>query len=576
VEPAVSRLRRCGALLLVGLGLVACSTVPTSSATVPITQAPTRPNTEVGIEPLAPEEGATPEEIVSGFIDAAASTGRGHPVAREHLTPEAADAWDDAAGITIIESGFSTITTAEGVVRVNARIVGTVDQRGIFDVGGDVLVREFTTAEVEGEWRIADPADGLLIVQSDFERVYDQVDVFFLDPTGERVVPDPRHLVTGESQPTNLVDRLLSGPAPAVRAGVGNALAGLTLRRAVVVEGSTATVDLTGAPADGDLPLEDLCAQLVWTLDQAGVRSVVVEIDGETVRLPGVPTEQTVDDWVGYAADAVPVEAVGHYVDDGVLRTSAEGEPAAGPAGEGAYDLVSAGAAADAASGQLSFLVGVTAAGRDRRSELLAGPYTGPLATVLSGRSFTPPTVAATRTEIWTVRNGTEVVRVPAGATPQTVTATSLRGLGTVRQLQLSPDGVRAALVVQGTDGPALFLGTVVRGEDGEVVLRDLWEVAPGLSELTDVAWRDSGRMITLAQAPSGEGVVPYEVGVDGYGLVEVPYGLPSEPTSVAAVPNRAPLVSAGGFVWELIGGSWVTLVRGQEPLPGSEPFYPL
>jgi hypothetical protein len=107
-------------------------------------------------------------------------------------------------------------------------------------------------------------------------------------------------------------------------------------------------------------------------------------------------------------------------------------------------------------------------------------------------------------------------------------------------------------------------------------VLRDLWEVAPGLSEVTDVAWRDSGRLIVLAQAPSGEGVVPYEVGVDGYGLVEVPYGLPSEPTSVAAVPNREPLVSAGGEMWELIGGSWVTLVRGQEPLPGSEPFFPL
>ena len=564
------------ALLAAVVAVAGCSTVPSSSPTVPITQVPSRPDTQVGIEPLAPEPGASPEEIVSGFIDAAASTGRGHRVAREHLTPVAAQTWDDGAGITVIEPGFATVTTASGVVRVTARTVGTVDQRGIFSVGGDLLTREYTVEQVGGEWRIADPTDGLVVVQPDFERVYDQVDVFFLDPTGKRVVPDPRHLITGEAQPTALVERLFDGPSPQLRAGVRNPLADLSLRRAVTVEGSIATVDLTGLPAGTDLPLAELSAQLVWTLDQIGVRGVVLMIEGETVRLPGVPTEQTVDDWAAYAPDAVPVEAVGHYVDDGALRTAAEGQPAPGPAGEGAYDLASAAVAADAASGELAFTLGVTAPSRGR-TELLSGAYGGRLDSVLTGRTFTPPTVAATRTEMWTVRNGTEVVRVPSGATPQTVTATSLRALGTVRQLQLSPDGVRAAMVIQVASGPALFLGTVVRSEDGGVVLRDLHEVAPQLTGVIDVAWRDSGRLIALADAPSGEGAVPFEVDLDGYGLTEVPTsGLPSEPASVAAVPNRDPLVSAGGTIWELIGGTWVTLVRGQEPLSGTEPFFPL
>ena len=87
--------RRFLAAVAAAVALSACSTVPASSPTVPITQVPTRQDTEVGIEPLAPEPGASPEDIVRGFIDASASTGRGHPVAREYLTPAAADSWAD-------------------------------------------------------------------------------------------------------------------------------------------------------------------------------------------------------------------------------------------------------------------------------------------------------------------------------------------------------------------------------------------------------------------------------------------------------------------------------------------------
>ena len=75
-RPAVRGARRPAVLpvllLMVLLAVSACSTVPTSSPTVQITQAPTRPVEEVGIEPVSPAAGATPEEIVRGFIDAAA------------------------------------------------------------------------------------------------------------------------------------------------------------------------------------------------------------------------------------------------------------------------------------------------------------------------------------------------------------------------------------------------------------------------------------------------------------------------------------------------------------------------
>ena len=569
------------ALAAAVLVLAGCSTVPTSSPTVPITQVPSRQDADVGIEPLAPESGASPEEIVRGFIDASASTGRGHPVAREYLTEAAQDSWADDGGVTVIESDFATVTRDEGVVRLSARTVGTVDERGIFAVVGEPLVRDFTVEQVGEEWRIADPEDGLVILEPDFERVYDQLNAYFLDPTGRRVVPDPRYLVVGEAQPTALVQRLFEGPSPTLRPGVDNPMQGLALRRPVSLDGSTATVDLTGLPSEEDPPLRQISAQLVWTLTQARIRSVEVLVEGEAVSLPQVPRAQTTDNWAAYDPDAVPIDIVGHYVDDvGAVRTADQGEPVPGPAGEGAYGLVSAAAAADPDSGELVFLAGVDPTEEGPR--LLAGGYGDPLAEVLGPtESLIAPTVAATRAEIWTVRNDTDVVRIRPGNRPQSVDASVLEELGSVESMQLSPDGVRAALVIDGPGGTTLFVATVVPGDP--VALGELREVNPAIEDVVDVTWRTGDTLMLLADNPPGDAVVPYEVGVDGWGLVQVETaGLPADPTTIAAAPDQEPLVSAGGpdgpapTIWRLVGVTWVTLVQGAPPAPGTEPFYPL
>jgi hypothetical protein len=561
------------ALLLV---LSACSTVPDSSPTVQITQAPSRPGETVGIEPLPPEPGATPEEIVRGFIDAAASARPGHPVAREHLAPEPAGSWSDETGITVLSPDYATVTTEAGSVTLTANPVGTVDERGVFTVGGTgVFTREFTLEQVRGEWRISDPPDGLIILQPDFERLYVERNAYFLDPTGQRVVPDPRKLIKGDAQPTALLQRVLDGPSGAIAAGVRNPLSGVTLRNAVTVQGQGAVVDLTGLTVDPAPVLAEICAQIVWTLAPLRLRTVEIRVDGEPVDLARVPVQQTIDDWATFDPDAVPLDSVGHYLSGGALHTVTTGAPAPGPAGTGAYALSSAAASADPRTGALSYLAGVRI--DSTGASLYTGPYGGDLAPVLTGTTLSAPTMAATRSEAWVVRDGTSVVRVPAGAAPQGVNAPTLPGLGRANVLRLSPDAVRAALVVDGPGGPALYIGTVVRAKDGSVELRDLRGIAPSLSQVVDVAWRDSGTLLVLAGNGGEDRVVPYQVGVDGWGMTAVATaGLPSQPESIAAAPTREPLVDAGGTIWQLAGGTWVTLVRGAEPLPGTEPFYPL
>jgi hypothetical protein len=575
-RPAVAR----GALFLALVLVVsACSTVPSNSPLIQITQVPVRPPEAIGLEPVPPSPGATPEEVVRGFIEASASTRRGHPVAREHLAPQPAGTWSDETGITLIRSDYATVTTEAGSVLLTGALVGTVDERGLFALGaGETFSREFTLEQADDEWRISAPPDGLIMLEPDFERLYDERAAFFLDPTGQRLVPDPRYLIQGEAQPTALVQRLIEGPSPALAAGVRNALSGVELRSAVTVEGQSASVDLTWIGTDAAPELAGLSAQLVWTLheiDDPRITSVEVLLDGEPAGIEGVPSEQTVEDWASVDPDAVPVDGVGHFVTAGSLRTVTAGEPTPGPAGAGAYGLTSAAVSAATGTGELSFLVGVRAG--PAGATLLAGPYAGELAAVLDARTLSVPTVAATRSEAWVIRDGTSVVRAPAGGPPQAVSVPTLPSLGRAEVLRLSPDGVRTALVVAGEQSPKVYVSTVVRGEGGSVALRDLRQVAPGLTRVQDVAWADSGTLLVLAGKAGENRVVPYRVGIDGWGLVEVPTaGLPSQPTSIAAAPTRQPLVNAGGTIWQLAGGTWVTLVRGEEPLPGTSPFYPL
>jgi hypothetical protein len=35
-------------------------------------------------------------------------------------------------------------------------------------------------------------------------------------------------------------------------------------------------------------------------------------------------------------------------------------------------------------------------------------------------------------------------------------------------------------------------------------------------------------------------------------------------------------MVTADGTLWVLAGGNWVTLLRGEQPVAGTAPFYPL
>ena len=113
--------------------------------------------------------------------------------------------------------GPKLVTGSDRSVEVHLEQTVQLDSRGTWlgRVGGArgvdyrlELVRE------RGEWRITNPPDALIIPRTHFESRYQQYFVYYFDPSGEVLIPQPTYLPHGEQAATLLVRRLLEGPDP--------------------------------------------------------------------------------------------------------------------------------------------------------------------------------------------------------------------------------------------------------------------------------------------------------------------------------------------------------------------------
>ncbi len=520
------------------------------------------------VEVLAPKGGEQPDEIVRGFLAASASNVRTRPSARLFLTPDAARSWEDDASATVIAQDATRPDAAAGQVTLTGQILGRVDRDGVYNAVREDLRQVLSLVQVDGEWRIDNPPPGVLLRVDDFRRAYVSYNLYFLDPTGTTVVPDPRYFLSGSTARANsLVEELIEGPSPFLAPAVRTELSGDVALVSNVQEVRDIDIDLTGLGERSPASLQGLSAQLIWTLRQVSITELTLRSDGQILSVPGVGVTQTGSDWQSYDPNAVPVDDIGHFVSQGALLT-VEGQPVPGPAGEGAYGLTSVGV-----SSGLDFVAGVAPA--PGGSSLLIGEYGGALGPVLAGRSFSSPVWVARQQEVWTVRNGTEVVRVPVGAAPQTVDTADLLGLGPIRALRVARDGTRVAIVAGEPGAGELYLGHVARS-GSTVAVAGFVPLFTGLGNVSDVSWATATQLLFLAVDPADGRTKPWVISIDGGVLASQPdNNLSGVPTAIAAAPGRPALVSSDGAMYRLDGTAWTTLVRGLPFFTGTAPSYP-
>jgi len=562
----------CG-LVVAGLVAAGCSGVPTGGRAVTVRNVPplaVDDDPDVRLEPREPGPADAPDKVVRGFLAAAKSATERHAIARTFLAPDATD-WPDSAGTRIITIGGLRVSTAATTASVvlTGRYQARLAPDGAYLPEDRPLSVTYLLRRVTAGWRVVNPPAGVLLPATDFQQVYKAVDLYFLSPDGQTVVPDRRYFDVKQAVlPTEMASRLLTGASSWLAPGVRTAFpAGTHLQSNVVKDSDIFVVNLSAEVLTASRPEQvALAAQLVWTLAKRfSVRGIRVLADGRPLRVQSDSGLVGRDAYTSYDPRVLTTPVPGYYLADGSLRAIGAPVPD-GPAARPGAGLLSAAVSTDL--GRLAAVRHGTPG-----AQLIVGPRIGPLTVRYTARTMTRPSWEAGAAAVFVAADGRTVLRVPLSGAAAQVPAPGLERVGAVSALVLSRDGVRIA-VVAGVPGRGHLLVGVLSRAGTQVALAGLREVAAQLTDVADVAWTDEAELLVLAGV-GGSARAPYVVDVDGATVTERPTtDLPTDRRQVAAAPGQPDLVEAGGRIWRRSGAGWASPGAGPAPR-GSMPFYP-
>lgn len=484
----------CVAVLTAG----GCATLPSSSSPQVIdTFAPSA--TELSVPTPVPDQ--EPDLLVRDFLKAAAMADQRHAAARQFLTPEAAQTWDDSAETVIVLRADLSAEGGRGADRaeytLRAEKVGTLDPGGIFREDVGQLEVTIGLTRTDGQWRIDELPPGVVIEKSEFFSTYAQRDLFFLSGSGDSLVPDPRWTAADRTGlGYSLVNILATGPRPGLSEAVLSRVpVSVSVRpdeESDDDERPGTTIDFTGLPVLSSQATTQFAAQVVWTLARADVPGPYrLERDGAPLdeRYAEGWTTEDVREFNPYP----PVEPMRNALTaaDGLVRIEAGGaRPADGP-----WSGVRGGRdAAMSHDGRSLAMVAGDEEGGPRR--LLVGAVDDEPREALTAQSVAGPTFHPVDGRVWAMLDDTRLVRITTdGDAPevQEMDGAPIRSLGSrVTSLRLGPSGTQLAVVVDGN----VFIGAL-SAETGQPMAGTFRQVGRALGETAqDVAWRDRSTIV--------------------------------------------------------------------------------
>lgn len=554
-------LQRVPALLLVAaVVLSSCAGVPSSSAPQAIGTVEAPPPSVLP----KPTPGMDPDVLLREFLKATADPANRHRAARQFLTKSASDAWDDAGSALLIDNVVFVETRSADRVAVimRADMLGSLSDMGVFETAEGALpapepIELLKTSE---GWRIDKLPNGVFLDWQQFQATYKRNTLYFVDPTGKTVVPDPRYVAVSDPDQlaTELVSKLIAGPRPEM-AGVRNLLAPpLRLSGPVTrADGGKSGVGrgYGGAKIElNDLSTTDpnsrqlLAAQLIWTLARADIKGpYVIDADGAALddRFPkGWTTSDVATTDPGASEGA---SAGMHALVNGSLL-ALEGQRANRVPGAFGREPDQVAAALSRDGHQVASVV-VHPGGTDPPATLWIGDLGGEAVQAAEGHTLSRPSWSLDEA-VWVVVDGNNVLRaIQEGASgrPARIQVDSgtvnARFPGPISELQLSRDGTRAAMVI----GGQVILAGVVQPSAGQFTLNYPRRLGFGLgSSVVALSWRTGDDIVVSRSDPKHP--VSY-VNIDGVNSDAPSTNLQTPVSTIAANPSTVYVADPRGVL---------------------------
>jgi hypothetical protein len=581
--------RRLLSVVLAGLLIVlpGCAGVPDSSAPQAIGTVE-RPTPKQLPEP---NPAMNPEQLLREFLKATADPSNRHLAARQFLTDSASKDWDDQGSALLIDKVVfaETRSTDKVSVTMQADILGSISDLGVFETGDGKLPDPgpIELVQTPDGWRINRLPSGVFLDWQQFQAAYKRYTLYFVDPTGKTVVPDPRYVAVSEPDTlaTELVNKLIAGPRPEMAKAVKNLLGPPLKLRGPVTRADGGKTGVGRGYGGARVDLENLtttdpasrllaAAQLIWTLARSDVNGpYLINVDGAPLD------DRFVDGWKATDVAATDPGAVDgasagvHALMGGSLMVLDGQQAARLPGSFGT--MTDLRAATISRSGRD---VAAVAGPPDAAASLWIGPNDGQAVQATDGRTLSRPSWALDGA-VWVVVDGNSVVRVireEASGQPALIpvdsAAVTSRYPGSISELQVSRDGTRVAMVIEGQ----VVLAGVEQTPGGEFALTYPRRIGFGLGEsVVSLSWRTGDDMVVTRTDPAHP--VSY-VNLDGVNSDGPSNNLVMPVSAVAANPSAVYVADARGILQLLAtsaesGQTWTELRPFM--VPGAVPVMP-
>lgn len=486
---------RAALVVIAALVLAACAGLPVSGPVNPgLAAGEDAGSPEFIFRPDEPQPGATPEQIVDGFIRAGSGPGpaANWEVARMFLAPSIRETWKPEASVTIdVPDDRGSVSPSEGAVELSLVAVATVDSTGAYQPDAGLTQLSFRLAQQDdGQWRITEAPDGVVIDRDVFANVFHRYSLMYFDPTWQFLVPDVRWFPTTNAA-TRIASALVNGsPSGWLGGSVVNSFPeSVSLARpSVPLESGVAQVTLSAEALQLEsTTLDRMQTQLTASLATASVSGAQMlvastpltaePVSTRSTRVTGPPLVQTEVGFGSLSGDELtPVAGLSdamELVAPAAIQVSPDRDFAA-------VRLVDGGVARVPADSPVAVV--------DTRSSLI-DPSADPFG------------------YIWSVpRDEPAAVTVFSTAGQQSAVADAWPGASEIVAMGVSRDGTRlAALLVTGGRSEVWIAGIVRGAEAVPVRLGEAVPLGPLAGPGSGLAWLDDttvGVLSTEAEGP--------------------------------------------------------------------------